>query len=117
MLYPTDELPDKEPGTPASRDILWQRVQEDRRRGHVIADSCFYLGISSIAYPLYNHEGAVEGVVSIMVPVHEFPTEALAGYRPRLRKRRRAFPVCWVIGKPLRTPCWLRRPSAPAAIR
>lgn len=80
-LYPTDELLAKEPGTPTSRDVLWQRVQEDRRRGYVIADSCFHLGISSIVYPLYNHDGAMEGVVSIMVPVHEFPPAA----RDRLR--------------------------------
>lgn len=80
-LYPSDELLSKElwskePGTPASRDLLWQRVQEDCRRGYVIADSCFHLGISSIVYPLYNHDGAMEGVVGIMVPVHEVPPEA-----------------------------------------
>ncbi len=75
-LYPTDELLDKKPGTPASRDVLWQLVQEDHRRGYVIADSYFHFGIYSIVYPLYNHEGAIEGVVSIMVPVYDVPPEA-----------------------------------------
>lgn len=75
-LYPTDELLDKNPGTPASRDVLWQLVQEDRRRGYVIANSYFHFGISSIVYPLYNHDETMEGVVSIMVPLHEVPPDA-----------------------------------------
>ncbi|MCL7930756.1 IclR family transcriptional regulator [Halomonas llamarensis] len=75
-LYPAGELLDKEPGTPANREILWELVQEDRCRGYVIADSYFHFGISSIVYPLYNYDGAMEGVVSIMVPVHEVPPAA-----------------------------------------
>ncbi|MDP3535156.1 IclR family transcriptional regulator [Halomonas sp. M1] len=75
-LYPSGELLDNKPGTPANRDALWELVQEDRRRGYVIADSYFHFGISSIVYPLYNQDGAMEGVVSIMVPVHEIPEDA-----------------------------------------
>lgn len=74
-LYPSGELLDNKPGTPANRDALWALVQEDRQRGYVIADSYYHFGISSIVYPLYNQDGAMEGVVSIMVPVHEVPPE------------------------------------------
>lgn len=80
-LYPDESLPDSQPGAPASREELWALVQEDRQRGYVIAESFFQFGISSIVYPLYNDEGGIEGVVSIMVPVHEIPTEE----RERLR--------------------------------
>lgn len=80
-LYPEPELPDVEPGAPADREALWTLIQEDRERGYVIAESFFQFGISSIVYPLYNHDGEVEGVVSIMVPVHEIPE----GDRERLR--------------------------------
>ncbi|MDX1714908.1 MAG: IclR family transcriptional regulator [Halomonas venusta] len=71
-LYSDDQLLNKELGAPIRRNVLWDLVQEDRQRGYVIADSYYHFGISSIAYPLYNHDGVVEGVVSIMVPVHEF---------------------------------------------
>jgi len=74
-LYPPDYLLDKEPGAPANRDVLWDLVQEDRQRGYVIADSYYHFGISSVVYPLYNHDGSMEGVISIMVPVHEVPAE------------------------------------------
>lgn len=76
-LYPSGELLDNKPGTPASSDALWALVQQDRRRGYVIADSYFHFGISSIVYPLFNQEGDMEGVVSIMVPVHEIPPDSL----------------------------------------
>lgn len=72
-LYPDEQLPDNEPGSPESRETLWAMVQEDRERGYVIGESFFQFGISSIVYPLFNHDGEVEGVVSIMVPVHEIP--------------------------------------------
>lgn len=72
-LYPEEALPDNEPGAPEDRETLWQLVQEDRQRGYVIGESFFQFGISSIVYPLFNHDGEVEGVVSIMVPVHEIP--------------------------------------------
>ncbi|MDI5987502.1 IclR family transcriptional regulator [Halomonas sp. M4R5S39] len=80
-LYPDDELPDGQPGAPASREALWELVQEDRRRGYVIGESFFQFGISSIVYPLYNNDGEIEAVVSIMVPMHEIPAEE----RERLR--------------------------------
>jgi len=76
VLYPAGELLDNKPGTPANRDDLWELVKQDRCRGYVIADSYFHSGISSIVYPLYNHDGSMEGVVSIMVPVYEVPSEA-----------------------------------------
>lgn len=74
-LYPSTHLLDKGPGSPASRDDLWNLVQEDRQRGYVIADSYYHFGISSVVYPLYNYDGSMEGVISIMVPVHEVPPE------------------------------------------
>lgn len=80
-LYPDDELPDAKPGSPDSREALWELVQEDRRRGYVVAESYFQFGISSIVYPIYNADGEIEAVVSIMVPVHEIPAEE----RERLR--------------------------------
>jgi len=73
-LYPDEALPDAQPGAPASREALWELVQEDRRRGYVIAESFFQLGISSIVYPIFNADSEVEGVVSIMVPAHEIPS-------------------------------------------
>lgn len=73
VLYPEEGLPDNGPGAPADRESFWALVQEDRKRGYVISDSFFQFGISSIVYPLFNHGGEVEGVVSIMVPVHEIP--------------------------------------------
>ncbi|GEK46409.1 IclR family transcriptional regulator [Bisbaumannia pacifica] len=80
-LYPDDELPDAKPGSPDSREALWELVQADRRRGYVVAESYFQFGISSIVYPIYNADGEIEAVVSIMVPVHEIPAEE----RERLR--------------------------------
>lgn len=80
-LYPEEALPDGEPGSPANREALWELVQEDRQRGYVIGESYFQFGISSIVYPLFNHDAEIEGVVSIMVPVHEIPPED----RDRLR--------------------------------
>lgn len=74
-LYPSGHLLNKEPGSPASRDDLWNLVQEDRQRGYVIADSYYHFGISSVVYPLYNYDGSMEGVISIMVLVHEVPPE------------------------------------------
>lgn len=82
-LYPASALPDANPGAPKDREALWTLVQEDRERGYVIAESFFQFGISSIVYPLYNHDQEVEGVVSIMVPVHEIPPadrDRLRGY-------------------------------------
>ncbi|MAY71424.1 MAG: IclR family transcriptional regulator [Halomonas sp.] len=72
-LYPEQQLPDSDPGSPIYRDALWEMVQEDRTRGYVIGESFFQFGISSIVYPLFNHDGEVQGVVSIMVPMHEIP--------------------------------------------
>ncbi|WP_355661954.1 IclR family transcriptional regulator [Halomonas salifodinae] len=80
-LYPDAELPDSKPGAPDSREALWELVQEDRRRGYVVAESYFQFGISSIVYPIRNADGEIEAVVSIMVPVHEIPAEE----RERLR--------------------------------
>ncbi|GGX45197.1 IclR family transcriptional regulator [Saccharospirillum salsuginis] len=80
-LYPQDDLPDNSPGSPGTREALWNLVQEDRQRGYVIGESYFQFGISSIVYPLFNHDAEVEAVVSIMVPVHEIPPED----RDRLR--------------------------------
>lgn len=80
-LYPNEHLPDNSPGSPGTREALWNLIQEDRERGYVISDSFFQLGISSIAYPVFNHENDIEAVVSIMVPVHEIPVED----RDRLR--------------------------------
>lgn len=80
-LYPAQEQLDNKPGTPANSDALWALVQQDRQRGYVIADSYFHYGISSLVYPLYNQEGVMEGVVSIMVPVQEIPPGAIDGLK------------------------------------
>lgn len=81
QLFPHDTLPDSAPGTPASREALWQMVQQDKARGYVIGESFFRIGISSIVYPIFNRERRVEAVVSIMVPFNEIPKED----RERLR--------------------------------
>ncbi|WP_027965592.1 IclR family transcriptional regulator [Halomonas halocynthiae] len=73
VLYPEPSLPDNGPGASADRESFWALVQEDRERGYVISDSFFQPGISSIVYPLRNHGGEIEGVVSIMVPAYEIP--------------------------------------------
>ncbi|OVZ79890.1 IclR family transcriptional regulator [Yersinia kristensenii] len=72
-LFPHDTLPDTAPGAPANREALWQMVQQDKVRGYVIGESFFRLGISSIVYPIFNHEQQVEAVVSIMVPLDKIP--------------------------------------------
>lgn len=74
-IFPNGDLPDSKPGAPANREALWELVQADARRGYVIGESYFQFGISSIVYPVYNSLGDIEGVVSILVPVHEIPTE------------------------------------------
>ncbi|TGG94253.1 IclR family transcriptional regulator [Natronospirillum operosum] len=74
-VYPDGELPDTKPGAPANREALWELVQEDGRRGYVIGESFFQFGISSVVYPVFNGQGDIEGVVSILVPVHEIPAE------------------------------------------
>lgn len=73
QLYPNDELPDNSPGSPSSREQLWEMIQQDKARGYVIGESYFRYGISSIVYPVFNHEKRVQAVVSIMVPSHEIP--------------------------------------------
>ena len=74
-VYPDENLPDSKPGAPANREALWELVQEDARRGYVIGESFFQFGISSVVYPVFNSRGDIEGVVSILVPVHEIPAE------------------------------------------
>lgn len=80
-LFPQETLPDRAPGTPASREALWQMVKQDKARGYVIGESFFRLGISSIVYPIFNREQQVAAVVSIMVPSNEIPKDD----RERLR--------------------------------
>jgi DNA-binding IclR family transcriptional regulator len=72
-LFPQETLPDRDPGSPTSREALWQMVQQDKARGYVIGESFFRLGISSIVYPIFNRERQVAAVVSIMVPSNEIP--------------------------------------------
>ncbi|RUR28631.1 hypothetical protein ELY33_13835 [Vreelandella andesensis] len=40
---------------------------------------------------LYNHDGVVEGVVSIMVPVHEFAEEERAELQAQVAKAARTI--------------------------
>lgn len=75
LLYPEETLPDSAEGTPANREALWEMLQKDRARGYVIGESFYHYGISSIVYPIFNQEGAVEAVVSILVPYVEIPKE------------------------------------------
>lgn len=84
-VYPSEELPDTKPGAPDSREALWELVQQDKARGYVIGESFFQFGISSVVYPVFNNRGSVEGVVSILVPVHEIPAHEREGFRENVR--------------------------------
>lgn len=72
-LYPNEVLTDDSSGVPKNREELWDMVQQDKKRGYVIGESFFRYGISSIVYPIFNHDQQVEAVVSIMVPSKEIP--------------------------------------------
>lgn len=72
-LFPDERLPGNTPGQPREREALWQMVQADRARGFVVGESFFRPGISSIVYPIYDRDGRVAAVISIMVPSDEVP--------------------------------------------
>lgn len=86
MVYPDEDLPDSKPGSPVRREALWELVQEDRKRGYVIGESFFQFGISSVVYPVFNSQGEIEGVVSILVPMHEIPAEDREPLREHVEK-------------------------------
>lgn len=86
-LFPHDTLPPD--GAVRERETLWQMVCEDRERGHVIGESFYRHGISSIVYPIFDRERRVAAVVSVMVPLDEIPEDE----RERLKQQ-----VCQAAG-------------------
>lgn len=73
QIYPDTQLPAGERGVMQDREVLWEMVQQDKKRGYVIGESFFRGGISSIVYPIFGRSGRVSAVVSIMVPMGEIP--------------------------------------------
>ncbi len=73
QLFPNPVLPGNVPGQLHDREALWQMVQQDKARGYVIGESFYRHGISSIVYPIFDRNGRVAAVVSIMVPYEEIP--------------------------------------------
>ncbi|MBV4414358.1 IclR family transcriptional regulator [Enterobacteriaceae bacterium YMB-R22] len=73
QLFPDERLPGNAPGQVQEREALWQMVRQDRARGYVIGESFYRPGISSIVYPVFDRDGRVAAVVSIMVPFDEVP--------------------------------------------
>lgn len=68
-LYPEDDLPDDA----GNKQDLYAMIQADKLRGYVVGESFYRRGISSIVYPIFNHSGEVEAVISIMVPMNVIP--------------------------------------------
>lgn len=96
QIYPHNQLPNNSPGSPEDREALWAMVQQDKARGYVIGESFYRRGISSIVYPIYNREGKVEAVVSIMVPLDEIPKADRE--RLRLEVRDAALKISGFLG-------------------
>jgi len=67
-LYPQAAYVDATEHTPKCPEAFWELLQEDRARGHVIAESFYQPGICSVAYPVRGRHECIEAVVSVMVP-------------------------------------------------
>ena len=72
-LYPEEALQPYGPHTPSSVEALYKLLQDDRKRGYIIAEGFFESNISTVAAPVFSPEGLVAAALSITVPESRIP--------------------------------------------
>jgi DNA-binding IclR family transcriptional regulator len=77
QLYRGETLRPYTGQTPTTLAALRQRLDQDRRQGHVISRAAFEAGIASVAAPLFDASGSVVGAVNISTPEAADPASSL----------------------------------------
>lgn len=72
-LYPEETLKTYGPSTPQTVQDLYELLQQDKARGHIIADGFFEPNISSVAAPVFSQDGQVAAALGITVPESRIP--------------------------------------------
>lgn len=72
-LYPEERLRPYGPHTPLTVEALYQLLKADKERGYVIAEGHFEPNISTVAAPVFNHDGHVAAALGVTVPDGKIP--------------------------------------------
>ncbi|WP_397473187.1 IclR family transcriptional regulator [Pusillimonas sp.] len=72
-LYPEDSLRPYGPNTPPTLEALYGFLQEDKKRGHIIAEGFFEPNISTVAAPVFSQDGLVAAALGVTVPEGKIP--------------------------------------------
>lgn len=73
-LYPEDRLEGHSPKTPKTVLELFNMVEEDKRRGHVVGVGFYEASISTVAAPVFDHSGRTVAALGSTISV--LPTDA-----------------------------------------
>lgn len=72
-LYPEPHLEARSANTPPTTDDLFEQAQRTRVRGHVLAEGFFEAHISTVAAPVFDHDGHVVAAIGVTVPGTKVP--------------------------------------------
>lgn len=83
-LYPEAGLQAHSANTPADAGALFERVQEIRARGWVLAEGYFESHICTVAAPVRNQEGRITAAIGLTVPGSEIAEDRRAALVARV---------------------------------
>lgn len=72
-LYPDESLQSYGSNTPATTEALYKLLQDDKKRGHIIAEGFFEPNISTVAAPVFSPDGQVAAALSVTIPEARIP--------------------------------------------
>lgn len=72
-LYPDETLQAYGPDTPSTTEALYKTLQEDKKRGHIIAEGFFEPNISTVAAPVFSPDNQVAAALSVTIPDARIP--------------------------------------------
>jgi DNA-binding IclR family transcriptional regulator len=84
-LYPEDHLEEFSGRTPKTVLELFNMVQVDRDRGHVLGEGFFEASISTIAAPVRDDTGGVVAALGATIPAAHIEPERIDGLVQRVR--------------------------------
>jgi IclR family transcriptional regulator, acetate operon repressor len=87
------------PTTVTDPDALREQLDDVRRRGYALSFAERTPGIRSVAAPVFDHNGAVTGCLSVSGPEIRMSTERMHAFGPKLREK--AWAVSEVLGATL----------------
>jgi len=83
-LFPEKCFAQTSESGPKTPEQLWDLLTHDRVRGHTVSHSFYQPGVSAVAHPLRDRDGAVVASVSVMVPRSSMPDELVGVLRGKV---------------------------------